>query len=318
MMRSLLFGWSVWVVLCGWSWTAFGGESFLKSGITRSGALELRIALRAFESTNYTGTVVWLSGVAHIGTSNYYARLQEHLNSMDVVLYEGVNDPQQAREAAREEKEEEPSLQGEVARALGLEFQLDAIDYSPPHFINSDMTTQQLMDLVRNSKDPARTAKDLNALFKAIGPGSFAAQVMSLVGKGLGSHPRLRDYALVAMIEVLGSLDGDITEMQDLPAGQRELMELIVKGRNTAVFNHLQEQLERENPPATISVFYGAAHMYDLEKRMMAELGFVPVKTQWLTAMRVVPSEAGVGSSRIQWMRKIIRQEMKEKFAGSP
>ena len=96
---------------------------YLKSGMTRSGSLELRIACRKFESTNHTGTVVWLTGVSHIGTSNYYARLQQHLDAMDVVLYEGVGDPQ----AAKGGEELAGSLQGGMARALGLVFQLEAI-----------------------------------------------------------------------------------------------------------------------------------------------------------------------------------------------
>src|SRR5882724_6110403 len=65
---------------------ASGGESNL---------LELQIAARRFVPARGKGPTVWLTGVSHIGTSNYFAALQRHLNAQTLVLFEGVGEHSQ-------------------------------------------------------------------------------------------------------------------------------------------------------------------------------------------------------------------------------
>ena len=279
---------------------------YLKSGMTRSGALELRIACRKFESTNHTGTVVWLTGVSHIGTSNYYAKLQTHLDAMDVVLYEGVGDPQSAKGG----EELAGSLQGGMARALGLVFQLEAIDYTRASFTNSDLSVAQLMRVIQESDDPAQTAKDLQELMASMQAGSILSRVMSGLGKWLEGSPKARGYVLAVMIETMGALEGDIAEMRGLPPGLQKLMRVLVDERNKAVLADLRVLLAREKPPASVSVFYGAAHMHDFEERLAAELGYRPVEDIWLPAMRLQPAEHGIDPSDLRLIRRLVRAQM--------
>lgn len=279
---------------------------YLKSGMTRSGSLELRIACRKFESTNHTGTVVWLTGVSHIGTSNYYARLQQHLDAMDVVLYEGVGDPQSAKGG----EELAGSLQGGMARALGLVFQLEAIDYTRASFTNSDLTVAQLMRVIQESDDPAQTAKDLQELMASMQAGSILSRVMSGLGKWLEGSPKAQGYVLAVMIETMGALEGDIAEMRGLPPGLQKLMSVLVDERNKAVLADLKGLLARGKPPASVSVFYGAAHMHDFEERLVEELGYRPVEDLWLPAMRLKPAEHGIDRSDLRIVRNLVRAQM--------
>ena len=279
---------------------------YLKSGMTRSGSLELRIACRKFESTNHTGTVVWLTGVSHIGTSNYYARLQQHLDAMDVVLYEGVGDPQSAKGG----EELAGSLQGGMARALGLVFQLEAIDYTRASFTNSDLTVVQLMRVIQESDDPAQTSKDLQELMASMQSGSILSRVMSGLGKWLEGSPKAQGSVLAVMIETMGALEGDIAEMRGLPPGLQKLMRVLVDERNKAVLADLKSLLARGKPPAAVSVFYGAAHMHDFEERLVEELGYRPVEDLWLPAMRLKPAEHGIDRSDLRIVRNLVRAQM--------
>ena len=52
--------------------------------------LALQIALRRFVPSRGHGPDVWLAGASHLGESNYFARLQRHLEARPLVLYEGV------------------------------------------------------------------------------------------------------------------------------------------------------------------------------------------------------------------------------------
>ncbi|MFO1523819.1 MAG: hypothetical protein U1G05_17685 [Kiritimatiellia bacterium] len=301
-LAALLFS-----ALPGRSADPVAAASYLKSGTTRGGALELRIACRKFESTNHTGTVVWLTGVSHIGTSNYYAKLQTHLDAMEVVLYEGVGDPQ----SSKDDGELADSLQGGMARALGLKFQLEAIDYSRASFTNSDLTVDQLMRVISESEDPAKTTRDLRELMASMQAGSILSRVMSGLGKWLETSPRAQGLVLAVMIEAMGSLEGDIAEMRGLPPGMQKLMRVLVDERNKAVLADLKGLLARPKPPASVSVFYGAAHMNDFETRMVAELGYRPVETVWLTAMRLNPAEHGLDPSDLRLIRNLVRAEMR-------
>ena len=108
-----------------------------------SNLVQLQIAVRKFVPDRGKGAAVWLTGVSHIGDSNYYATLQKHLDAQTLVLYEGVSatahgsgDAAEPRPLARKEATEAspsdaggPGLQASMASSLGLVFQLDAIDY---------------------------------------------------------------------------------------------------------------------------------------------------------------------------------------------
>src|SRR2546426_8250652 len=60
--------------------------------IRESNVVQLQIAARRFVPARGKGPVIWLTGVSHIGESNYFARLQKHLDAQTVVLFEGISD----------------------------------------------------------------------------------------------------------------------------------------------------------------------------------------------------------------------------------
>src|SRR5262245_51534059 len=149
-------------------------QPYLRIARPDTNRLELQVAVRQFVPRDRSQPVVWLTGVSHIGDSNYYARVQRHLNSQDLVLYEGVTD--RATRAQRAKKTrgdrpseegtdgEESSLQGNMAAALGLVFQLESIDYDRPNFRNSDLTIEELQQLIAREtathKAPSKTASE--------------------------------------------------------------------------------------------------------------------------------------------------------------
>src|SRR5436305_4423793 len=66
--------------------------SYVRTSNSDSNILELQIAARRFVPTRGKGPTVWLTGVSHLGTSNYFAALQQHLNAQTLVLFEGVGE----------------------------------------------------------------------------------------------------------------------------------------------------------------------------------------------------------------------------------
>ncbi len=59
---------------------------------------------------------------------------------------------------------------------------------------------------------------------------------------------------------------------------------VIITDRNVKCMEVLDREIAKGGKK--IGVFYGAAHFPDMEKRLL-EMGFVRVKSQWLTAWKV-------------------------------
>ena len=59
-------------------------------------------------------------------------------------------------------------------------------------------------------------------------------------------------------------------------------------------------------------VFYGAAHMPDLENRLVKKLGFQPDEDEWLAAFGVNPKKAGLSAFEVELIRKMIRMQIQK------
>ena len=62
----------------------------------------------------------------------------------------------------------------------------------------------------------------------------------------------------------------------------------------------------------SIVVFYGAAHMPDLETRLVEKLGFQPKGDDWLVAFGVNPAKAGLSGFEVGLVRKMIRIQIQK------
>jgi hypothetical protein len=78
------------------------------------------------------------------------------------------------------------------------------------------------------------------------------------------------------------------------------------------VLKDLKTALKQAPPPRSISIFYGAAHMADMEKRLRDELGYRRAEEAWFTAITVQPAKAGVTETELGFVRALIKAQMEE------
>jgi len=226
---------------------------------------------------NSAGVTVNLVAAVHVGDKAYYDRLNTLFKTYDSLLYEMVKpkdadvpQPGQAGGAIS-------FLQRALKNVLALQFQLDAIDYSAANFVHADldadtfhrmqaqrgesmiglMLQQILRDMASNDAD----AKD---------PDLQTAEFLA----ALTSPDRPRQLKLL-LAEQFQDLDSKLAGL-DGPDGSVLLTE-----RNKAAIRTLKKQLDKGDK--SIGIFYGAAHMGDLSRRL-EEMGFHATKRQWLTA----------------------------------
>lgn len=198
---------------------------------------------------------------------------------------------------------EDEGLQADLADALGLAFQLRAIDYSKPNWRLADMDSAEL--------DAALKARGVDAggFLGTLAGTSFSARMVKLLlglvrfADGL-TGGSIRAMVQVMMIELL-SIDG----IKDAGAAGMApgMMEVILDDRNAVVIDRLATLLEREDPK-DVAIFYGAAHIPDLVERLRDRFGYEPAGVEWITAIEVDLDKSGVSDTDLAMMRKQIRK----------
>jgi hypothetical protein len=300
---------------------------------SNSGPVRLQIALREFRPASRSGPSIWLVAVSHIGESAYYAAVQQHLDAQALVLFEGVGErpartpselpgapSSNSKALAKGDADSAPSsLQSTLAQSLGLAFQLEAIDYDHPNFRNSDLTIAQIQALLAENvtADPT-LAPDTNGgaddqLTQLVGLMDGSSLLGALVHAGvklIGSSPKLQALMKIAVIEMFGNLEGDISQSPALPPEMKKLIGVLIQGRNQVVVKDLRSELPKLRKRQAVAVFYGAGHMHDLETRVRGELNYRPATELWLTAMSVDLNKAGVSDAELRMIQAVVKWQL--------
>ncbi len=259
---------------------------------SQSAPLALETAVVTYEvapsggRSSSTGVTVDLIGAVHIGEASYYRELNRLFDRYDVLLYElvapeGTVIPQGGQ---REHGGFNPvaMLQDSAKNMLGLESQLELIDYTKPHMVRADMTPTQMADKMAERGDTVFTlalssfAEALRQQNLAQRKGAKSAVASELEELGLADmlgNPLKMKRALAAQFAQTGSLD---------QALGGPLNQLLIVDRNAAALKVLQKQLVAGKKK--IGVFYGAAHLEDFEQHLIDDFGLKRTRQQWLTA----------------------------------
>lgn len=205
-------------------------------------------------------------------------------------------------------------LQENLARSLGLEFQLVAMDYDRKNWRNSDMSIDQVQ------KDLAELGASGDMLFKMLDGSSMSAKVVNLMLMVVKSSPTMAASAKVMLIETLANADALLERSAQAGGGNTgALMKVIVGHRNDAVISDLKGVLaETSEPrPTEIALFYGAGHLPDLKTKLEA-MGYAldPSQDQWFTAIRVTSAQSGLPASQIKMLRETIRKSLGSALGG--
>lgn len=223
---------------------------------------------------------VSLVGAVHVADPLYFQHLQRLLDeAYDLVLYEAVKPAGVSVTAWQEQAEVHPSSAGafqqEIASWFGFDFQLAALDYDRPHFVHADMTLEEFREAGGDAVLPSDEGRGPPELPEGI---RGTLEAVRAFGKLAMSEPNpLRSLARKMFAETMGTTD--IGTTLDMFPG---LSELVLDRRNTVVMNKLVEVLPTTK--GRIGILYGAAHMPDLEQRLVGEQGYERRGGRWLRA----------------------------------
>lgn len=229
------------------------------------------------------GVSVDLIGAVHVGDRAYYDALNKLFESYDVVLYElvapeGTRIPKEGRKGGGAHPV--GALQDGLGALLELEHQLDRIDYTKKNLVHADMSPE---DFAKTMADRGESFMQMFLRLMGQGMAQRAAGgggtnndltlLMALFSKDRASKLKL------IMAEQFENLEGQLAVL-DGPDGST-----IITERNKKAFEVLGKQLEAGKKK--IGVFYGAGHLPDMERRLIADFGLQRDSEQWVPAWQL-------------------------------
>src|ERR1700722_12991895 len=130
-------------------------------------ALQTGIVRFEGDAGAHQGLVVDLIGAVHVGEKSYYEALNKQFQTYDAVLYEMV-----APEGTKVPKGSKPGghpvsyLQNGLKDLLGLEHQLEYIDYTRPNLVHADMSPD---DFAKSMQDRGESVGTIMLKMLAVG-----------------------------------------------------------------------------------------------------------------------------------------------------
>jgi len=237
----------------------------------------LQMSVVTYAPTDDRILSVDLLSAIHIGDAAYYQELNTRFREYDVLLYELVA-PQDAVASNRLDKRKGilSTTQTGMTKLLDLTFQLDEINYDQANFVHADLSPSEL----RASME--ERGESLYVYFWRL----FFASMDEYAKDPLG----LRDIEMMSAMLSPGQ-DGSLKtmlayEMTNIKQVQDILGEdsssAVIGARNQRAIDVLGREIDAG--AKRIGIFYGVAHMPDLEARLADQLGLRYEKTDWVDA----------------------------------
>ncbi len=219
-----------------------------------------------------------LISAVHVADKSYYENLNKLFKTYDVVLYELVA-PEGTRvgdKAASEGKGLLSMIQTGMKEVLGLTFQLDEVDYSPKNFVHADISAE---DFSKSMDEKGESFFSMFLRMWLVGMQQQATNPDAMNDMDLlfayFSDDREKQMKIVAAQQFM-SMD----VVMDAMEGDKG--STIVTARNLKALKVLRREIEKGNK--TFAIFYGAAHMPEMEKVLMKEFKLKKSQVNWVDA----------------------------------
>lgn len=215
---------------------------------------------------------VTLHAALHVADPEHYQELQRRFTAFDALLYELVAeaDLRPHPEMERDDSDLFSQLQGGFGRGLGLVEQVAHIDYRADNFVHADLTDEQWEEALERAGS------------------SLLGEVFSLGAppepdREAESKRRKEDFvAALRRGSASHELRVSFARLMAEAEGQRRHPTVIIEARNERCLEVLAQQLAAGNKK--LGIYYGAAHMEHMERRLLRDLGWQHTGEEWVMA----------------------------------
>lgn len=251
---------------------------FSRIATNDSGAPEsLQLAIITYTPADSSRTVrVDLVSAVHIGEKAYYAELNELFREYDALLYELIAPPGTVITPEQRPTGMVSGLQRGMTTMLDLAFQLEEIDYTQPNFVHADLSPKEMSASMaeRNESLYVYFWRIVYASLREYSRDPLGMRNMNALTGSLASSRQSHPLKILMANEF-----ADIDRLQDMLGKDSE--SAVIGARNARAIEVLQREVEAG--ARRLGIFYGVAHMRDLENRLL-DIGYMPVETRWIDA----------------------------------
>jgi hypothetical protein len=241
-------------------------------------ALETAI-VRYVSQKGEEGVTLDLIGAVHVADRAYYEHLNKRFEQYDAMLFELV--AEKGTVVPKGGKKGGDMLPVEMMKnMLKLDSQLEHIDYTKKNFVHADLSFKDMKEAMAKRGEDGLTLtlgilrdvlKEANRMEKLQAENPTELPDITLGDLFFGtSGPKLKRFLAVQLA------------MQGTGAMGETLNTLLIEDRNQAALKVFQTEMA--NGKRKMALFYGAAHMPDFEKRLLADYGLKRDKVEWVTA----------------------------------
>ncbi len=257
------------------------GASFVRFAEDGHGGGQMQTAVGSYR--NDAGVTVDLISTVHIGDAAFFRQLAKRLNGYDAVLFELV-----AHRGEPATEEGVNDQQARIASDMSLENQGPHMNYDRPQFVHADLDLEDIQKqetaahgtfkgaLGEGPGLAAATSADDTAGVRPVYADLAAAKAVAK------ANPRERTRLMRRAYSRLLAVTAEPAPGSTYPAG----MEVLVGARDQHVMDVLGQQVEAGK--VHVAILFGAAHMVDLEHRLLSH-GYARRSLTWVTAWTVAP-----------------------------
>ncbi|WP_456376630.1 hypothetical protein [Thiolapillus sp.] len=241
--------------------------------------VSLQVAVVRFVPRDKKGSLqhVDLVSAVHIGESSYYQTINALFSHYDAVLYELVaSQGTRIPKGGNERKGIVSGLQSWMRNVLGMSMQLEEVDYTAANLVHADLSPEEFNRSMKNRNESV-TGLIGRAWLAGMGQQYSTQAVLSEMRLFRNLLSGNRDLALktfVAEQMVQGIRLGDAIEGREGST--------LVTVRNKKALQVLRREIAVGKQK--LAIFYGAAHMQDIGRRLISEFDLVPAWTGWIDA----------------------------------
>ena len=199
---------------------------------------------------------------------------------------EAAGDPSSSAELKANRPDEKRDLYKELADALGVTLQVRSINYDRRGWEPADLPMEELLDRLWKRGEQSMTLEMLS------NDSGFQQGAVRFLLSMVSNSPGFKKLVIRALGEG-GRRSSDALGAVDT--------RIIIDERNDAVIDTLHTLLTEKSPPASVAIFYGAAHMRDFEATLRADFGLEPDGVRWDSAMSVD-----------EWNAKRVRERLEQ------
>ena len=234
------------------------------------------------------GVTVDLVGAVHVADKRYYDELNQRFTQYDAVLYELVGGPM-PKGGSEGTRTADPrlawlgTLQKTMRDTLKLTGQLQGVNYQARNFVHADMDADQFND--------AKAEKNETFL-------GLLAKAWKIQSELEGAGAESSQPGLIKLMEILCRKDS-ADELKRLIGREFDAMEPLINGleaqggtvivgeRNKVALAVMDKEIAHGK--RKLAIFYGAAHLPDMQKKLLARGFVLEPPSQWLKAWSLPP-----------------------------